>query len=145
EGFNEDDFDFLPADERKELSESVKQFLEAARGVGPKDRPTDLQIQQALPPFTRIVEILGGNKYADPEAFLLGKRIEREIANQLPASVLELRFETGEDASGGEALWIWVVFKDDVAQSKEVLLSNIDYVREALNDAVGRLGIKRWP
>ncbi len=145
EGFNERDFDFLSDGERKELSDSVRQFVSVARQVDPRKPASDSQIQEALPHFRRIVEILGGNKYADPDGFVLGKMIERQIAGRMPESVLELRFETGEDSSGDEALWVWVVFKDEVAENEDVLLSNVNDVREILRDAVRQLGIKRWP
>jgi len=144
-GFNERDFDFLSDAERTQLSESVHQFIAVARHVGPREAASESQIQQALPHFLRIVEILGGNRFADPEAFVLGKRIEQQTAGRVPESVLELRFETGEDSSGGEGLWVWVVLKDEIAEDQEILLFNANEIREMLKDAVRELGIKRWP
>lgn len=144
-GFDADDFQFLPGSERQQLSNSVAKFLDVACKADPKKPATELQIQDALPHFLRIVEILGGNRYADADAFVIGKKIEQRLVGQLPNTVLELRFETGEDSSGGDALWIWVILKDEVAESTPVLLSNTGIVRERLTDAVRESGIKRWP
>jgi hypothetical protein len=145
ESFDERDFDFLSADERQQLSDAVRQFRNVAAQVDPKKPSTDLQIQEALPHFQRIVEILGGNKYADYKALVIGKRIERHIAGRIPDTVLELRFETGVDSSGGNGLWIWVIFKDDVAVDENVLFANVRAVEQLMRDAVRQLGIKRWP
>lgn len=144
QGFDERDFDFLPSHERDQLSRSVRDFTHVARQVDPRKPATDSQIQEALPHFLRIVEILGANKYADPDALVLGKRIEQQIAGRIPEAVLELRFETGEDSSGGEGLWVWVVLKDDVAKDNSELLNAVGEIRELLKDAARQLGLKPW-
>jgi hypothetical protein len=144
EGFDPRDFDFLVPAEREALAESVARFREVAQHV-PSDKPaSEAQLQQALPAFQRVVEILRPDKYADPEALVLGKRIEQHLAGQIPDSVWELRFETGEDSSGGPALWIWVVLKDEVAE-KEVFLRTADAIHRILVDATTDLGIEQWP
>jgi hypothetical protein len=144
EGFDEQDFDFLPSAERQALTASVNRFREIARQVSPTAPATEEQIQQALPEFQRIIEFLRPDKYVDPEALVIGKRIEQQLANRLPDSVVELRFETGEDAAGGPALWIWVVFKDGLAES-EAFRSDVRLVRELLERTVREMAIGRWP
>src|SRR6266849_2051767 len=71
DGFNPVDFNFLTLGERDALTESVNRFREIARQVPPDQQPTDEQIQQALPPFLRVLEILRPDKYGDPDALEL--------------------------------------------------------------------------
>lgn len=145
EGFEERDFDFLNMDERVQLSEAVRLFRDVAVQVDPKQPARPEQMQAALPYFQRIVEILGSNKYSDSDAFMLGKSIERHIAGRVPNTVLELRFETGDDSSGDAGLWVWVVLDDRVADDDEELLANTSAIEQLITDAVRQLGIRRWP
>lgn len=144
-GFDERDFNFLDPDEREVLTRSVTRFREIAQRVPPDKPATDNDIQQALPEFQRIVEITAPNRYADPEAFKIGKILEKHIGDRVPPSVLEMRFETGQDSNGGKGLWIWVVFKDEIANETDVLSANATAVKKLIADAVREAGIKRWP
>ena len=143
EGFDERDFEFLPEAERMELAAAVEAFRTIARGVSPSRPASNDEIKQALPQFQRVIEILGINRYADAEAFKIGKEVELRVAGRLPDSVLELRFETGVDSSGGEAIWVWVIFEDELGE--EALLSSVESVRQLLGDAIRQLGVRRWP
>src|SRR5438477_419941 len=80
------------------------------------------------------------DRYADADALLIGKRIEARLAPQLPQPVQEIRFETGPDATGDPAVWIWVVLSDDVGE-EEVFLPAARKVRELLEAIVEELGI----
>jgi hypothetical protein len=143
-GFNPEDFQFLPGKDQKALREAVERFLEVARQL-PRHQPgTEQQVQQALPQFARIIEILRPDKYADAQAFVIGKRLEQHLANQIPPTVLELRYETGPDWAGDPALWIWVILKDE-ATAKGLLLPNARQVRELLEDGVSELGFEHFP
>jgi hypothetical protein len=143
-GFDEADFDFLPDEERTALAKAVEGFREIARQVPRDQPPSDEQVQAALPEFRRIVDILRPDKYADAEAMKLGRRIEQELAGQIPESVAELRYETGEDWHGGPGLWIWVVLKNEAAED-DVLIPNVREVRRLLQDTVEELEVKRFP
>jgi len=144
EGFDPNDFVFLPHAERQTLTEAVERFRDVARQVPPNQPATEEQIRQALPEFQRIVEILRPDKYADPEALVIGKRIEQHLANRLPEFVAALRFETGEDHTGAPALWIWVILKDEAAE-EEVLGANMRTVRDLFQRMVKELKVGRWP
>jgi hypothetical protein len=79
-GFDASDFDFLTEAERNQLSKSVERFREIASQVPPDKPATPQQIQQALPEFLRILEVLRPDKYADPEALVVGKRVENIVS-----------------------------------------------------------------
>ncbi len=46
------------------------------------------------------------DRYADADAFRLGKQIEELIAPNRPPELVELRFKTGKDNTGDFGLWI---------------------------------------
>ncbi|MEX2560735.1 MAG: hypothetical protein WD403_12515 [Pirellulales bacterium] len=143
EGFDHHEFQFLPSSEQESLRRSVEGFLNVVRHV-PSNKPaTNQQVRKALPAFKTIIEVLRPDRYADPDAFVIGKQVEQQ-AHPLPSSVAELRFETGDDATGQPAIWVWVVFKDEAGQNV-ASLTNVKHVRELLETAVRKLGVKHWP
>ena len=145
QGYDPDDFEFLSAEERRDLEESVHRFLQVADQVPATARASEAQVQAALPAFRRIVEILRPDKYADLDALVIGKRIEQYLRGRLPDWVRELVFETGNDAVLGEpALWIWVEVDDDAA-AEDVFHQNTRSVRDVLEPAVRKLATDRWP
>jgi hypothetical protein len=144
QGFDPADVDFLPPRELQSLTDSVERFRDVARQVPADTAATGEQIQRALPEFLRILEIVRPDKYADAEALEVGKQVEAKLAGRLPPAIWELRFETDEDSSGDDAVWIWVVLKDDAAR-KDVFQTNVRSIRRLLTDAVTELGIKQWP
>src|SRR5262245_35422024 len=78
-GFGPDDFEFLSEEERRELQESVARFLRVVEQVPGNGRPSEAQVEAALPPFQRIVEILRPDKYAERDALVSGKKIEQYL------------------------------------------------------------------
>jgi hypothetical protein len=144
EGFDEDDFSFLAHRERRELTESVRRFLRVAEHV-PGDAPaSEEQVRDALPNFKRIVEILRPDKYADIDALKIGKQVEQIVGERLPSWVKEMVFETGSDAVGDPALWIWVEV-DDRAIDGSSLIEVFQPVRRELEHALEKIGTGRWP
>jgi hypothetical protein len=143
-GFDEKDFDFLSDDERARLALLVNRFRAIANTVPETAPATVEQVKKARPELQGILDIVRPDKYGDPEALVLGKKLEQQVQGRLPAWVKELRFETGNDASGDPALWIWVEV-EDVAAKKDVLTANFEQVRELLEGAVRSLGVERWP
>ncbi len=144
EGFHVEDFPFLDEGTRGQLSRCVQQFVNAAEQVPPDKPATEEQVQVALPAFLCILEIMRPDKYGDLDAFIIGKRIERDLAGHLPDWVHELRFETGDDANGDPAVWIWVELADAAAE-KNVFSQHTREIRTDLVDCVRRLGVERWP
>jgi hypothetical protein len=144
EGFDEHDFDFLSEEGRRSLQESVRGFLRVAERVPDDAGPSPQQVQDALPYFRRIIELLRPDKYADPDALILGERIEQFVEGRLPTWVREMVFETGNDANGEPALWIWVEI-DDTAAAEDVFSQNTKSIRTILERAVRKVAIDRWP
>ena len=84
------------------------------------------------------------DKFGGVEALKIGKRVEQCIDGSLPDWVSEMRFETGEDASGDPALWIWVEFQD-AAATPENYSANTKQVRDLVEACVRKLDTDRWP
>lgn len=143
-GFAIEDFKFLDDLERTKLANAVSRFQEIARQVPPNRPPSTDQVEMASKALLQILEVLQPERYADPEAFECGKRIERYLAGQLPATVSEIRFRTDDDFRGQPGLWIWVIFKDDF-ESDQAFLDQVDVLRRLLYSATNDLGIDRWP
>lgn len=144
DGYDPNDFDFLPDEERERLTERVRQFREAASKAPDNAPATDEQIRDAMPKFDGVLEIVRPDKYADLDSFIVGKKIEREVSGKLPEWVRGLFFETGFDVSEEPALWIWVEVDDKALDEKEIL-RRFDSVREELRTAASRICPERWP
>jgi hypothetical protein len=145
EEFDPADFAFLSDEERRDLQDSVNRFLQVVEHVPERGRPSEEQVEAALPPFRRIVEILRPDKYADLDALVIGKRLEQYLRGRLPDWVRELVFETGNDATLGEpALWIWVEVADEAAK-EGVFSQNTRTVRSIVDPAGRKIAPDRWP
>jgi len=144
EGFDEQDFDFLAEDTQKRLTQCVNQFRDAA-GQVPSDQPaTEFQVQAALPAFLCVLDIMRPDRYGDLDAFVIGKQVEEQLAGELPDFVCEMRFETGEDANGDPALWVWIDL-DDTSVSDELFPKRTREVRQLIVECLRRMKIQRWP
>ena len=144
EGFDESDFDFLPDDERGRLAQCVSDFVDAARQVPPDQTATDAQVQAGLPCFRCVLEIMRPDKYGDVDALRIGKKVEQRLTGQIPEWVSDLRFETGEDAIGDPAVWIWVEVADAAAEA-DVFPKNTKQVRKIVESCLRQLGVQHWP
>jgi hypothetical protein len=148
EGFDpakfDDEFDFLPADEKKNLKKHIESFLNVARDVPGRQPATADQVKRSLPEFTKIAEVFRPDKYADYDAFVIGKRIEKSIRDDLPEWVREMVFETGEDSSGAPALWIWVEVEDEAAESA-TFFADFFRFEATLRTLAGKVCPDRWP
>ena len=103
EGYDPDDFDFLADEERQRLTDNIKHFRATASKVPHIGPPTNEQIREAMPEFENILKTIRPDRYGDLDAFVLGKKIEREVSGTLPQWARELIFETGFDVSGEPA------------------------------------------
>ena len=140
-GYDDTDFDFLGAIERRRMRECVNKFRALAAEIRPDQPVTKEQKKNGFDLLEEIVKILDFSKYADPEAFAAGKRIEHVVSGRMPAWVHGLRFESRRDVSGDPALWIWVIADDQALQS-QTLRKNTAALRQILQAAVGT---EYWP
>jgi hypothetical protein len=83
EGFDEHDFGFLPDDSRRRLAQCVNEFRAIAQQVAADEQATDEQLEAALPSLLGVLEVMRPDRYADLDALVIGKRVERELAGRL--------------------------------------------------------------
>jgi hypothetical protein len=144
-GFDEGDFSFLTETERTHFTRLVRDFSAKISNLSPAaPTPRDV-VERSLPLFREIVESLEFNRYGDPEAFRLGKMIEKKIASHRPPELADLRFNTGSDHSGDPALWIWVFLSAEVSGNDEEFLNAASNLREQLDPVARRVAPDRWP
>ncbi len=63
---------------------------------------------------------------------------------QLPSFVTEIRHVLDDDWSGDPAVLIWVILRDDMAESAEILELTRP-IRSTIVQALRDAGIDRWP
>ena len=145
DGFDEEDFSFLPDTERARLARLVAEFREVASTVSPMAPAPDAAVERALPLLREIVQALEFDRYGDAEALRLGKRIEQAIRPYRPQELPELRFHTGPDHSGDPALWIWAFLSAGVSEDDEQFLKAAQALRDLLDTVARREAPERWP
>jgi hypothetical protein len=143
-GYNEADFDFLPEQERQRLTRLVEDFRAVASQVRPRTLPTKEQVDQALPLFRDIVQMLTFDRYRDAEAYRLGKQIENALEGQRPPELAELWFETALDHTGDPGIWIWAILHDEAA-AEPVFAKNLNTIHEVLDPIARSVAPERWP
>ena len=62
------------------------------------------------------------DRFADPEAYRLGKQIDRELRPYWPPELAELRFKSGLDHTGDPGLWIWVFLTEEISREDKTFL-----------------------
>jgi hypothetical protein len=141
-GYNPKDFEFLSEEERTRLDEGMREFKAVAESVPRQGPATDEQIKDGVLGFSKIIEVVRPDKYADFDAFVIGKKIENLVRDELPDWVREMVFETGYDSSGAPALWIWVEVEDEAA--REDSIENFLMIRRELTAAGAQVCPDRW-
>lgn len=73
------------------------------------------------------------------------KQIETALGTvERPSFVTEIRHALDNDWSGDPGVWIWVILRDDVAGSPQIV-EQTQPVRSAIVQALRDAGISRWP
>ncbi len=143
-GFDEQNFGFLADDTRRRMAQCVNDFRAIAQQVASDEQGSDEQLEAALPSLLGVLEVMRPDRYADLDALIIGKKVERELAGRLPGWVREIRFETDNDSNGDPAVWIWVEIDDDAA-TPNVLSRNTRRVRSLLGECVQQVDDPHWP
>jgi hypothetical protein len=138
EGYDPGDFAFVPQTEQDELKTSVEGFRKVAETV-PDDGPaTKEQIQEALPRFRRILEVLQLDRIPDVDGFRAVKLLE---SLRFP-EIVKVIWEFDTDVAGEPAIRVWAVMKDEVARRPGLYPKQV-MIRDRIDVALRRLGI-RW-
>ncbi len=140
EGFDPDDFTFLPQSERDERKTSVERFRKVAETVPDSGPATKEPIKEALPRFRRILETLRPDRIPDVDGFRAVKMLE---SLQFP-EVVNVIWEFDTDATGEPAIRVWVVMKDEVAKRPGFFEKEVK-IRDQIDLALRRLGLRWWP
>ncbi len=144
-GYDEKDFPFLSPEELSRLTAAVQQFRDVAVTVSPRGPATRQQIETARPAFQSIVELLEFDRFADADAFRIGKEIERRLAPDRPAELAELRFETGPDSTGDPGLWVWAFVAESGEHRKDVFFGAVDKIEPHLGPIAWDVASGRQP
>ncbi len=144
-GFDEADFPFLPEPERAHLADLVAKFRAVASTVNPTAPAPREAVERALPLFAEIVRSLEFDRFEDPEAYRLGKTIEREIESYRPPELVELRFRAGRDHTGDPGLWIYGFLGGSASGSEEAFLGATPRLRELLDSVARQVAPDRFP
>ena len=143
QGFDPRDFTFLPKAEQVELQNGVEAFLRIAEQVPGNGPCTPQQQESAAKELQRVVKILRPDFNPDVEAFRMTKALEL-VRRLLPEEVVEVKHEFNTDWTGDEAVWIWVIMRDESADESDSFEKSKD-IQEQIEVALRRTGAKRWP
>lgn len=148
EGFQKEAFvSFLTPSELDKLEQAVKEVRIVASELAADTVATAEQRKRALPHFQDIVSILAPDRFADPEAFVIGKKIEAKIAAKRPAKLDHLRFMSGSDSTGDPALWVWAYTKEKESgeYDSKAFFAAVDEIAPVLKGAAEEVAPERWP
>ncbi len=145
EGFVEKEFDFLQPDELGRLKSAVAGVRAVAMELGDRLVATDDEKRRALSHFQAIVNVLEPDRFMEPEAFEIGKRIEANLNTPWPAKLDHLRFMSGLDNTGDPALWVWAFVKESVERDESAFFLAVDQIDPLLEKAAGEVAPDRWP
>jgi hypothetical protein len=140
------DFEFLPDAERERLAELVKDFRTLVPRLYSREPVPEDVVERALPLFRDIILFLEFNRYGDPEAYRLGKQIEREIAAaQWPPELAELRFNTRLDHAGDPGIWIWGFLTEEASATDDLFLENASWLSDWIDPIARDVAPDRFP
>ena len=83
DGFDEDDFCFLPDNLRPHLAQCVNECRAIALQVASDEQATDEQLEAALTSLLGVLEVMRPDRFADLDALVIGKQVERELTRRL--------------------------------------------------------------
>lgn len=130
--FQEEEFQFLSAEELTLLSDAVRQVRSVASEMNLDGVATPDQLNRARSNFGEIVRLMGFDRYDDPDAFLIGKTIERRLASDWPPDLDHIRFRTGQDSTGDPALWVWAFVAETGEYEEARFLERTDVIEDIL-------------
>lgn len=130
--YNAAAFDFLSPDELNALTVAVAQVRAVADQLGPNEAASAEQADRARPAFKQILTLLELDRFDDPDAFILGKAIERRLSVIWPSHLDHLRFRTGLDSTDDPALWVWAFVKETGEHDEQAFFKGVDEIEPLL-------------
>jgi hypothetical protein len=138
-GFRPEEFQFLPAEELKRLTDGVGGVQTVASELRPDQTATDEQRGRALPHFQAVVEVLEFDRYGDAPALILGKQIEQRLVPVWPPHLDHLRFRTGLDSTDDPALWVWAFVAEAGEFDDGRFLERADVIEDVLEPVARKM------
>lgn len=128
--FNADDFVLLPPEERDRLSDAVQRFRAVAEQVPGNQRATREQVEDALPAFQTILDVL--TPYlTGPDAAEI-KRAIRRAWSGVESWIPTFDFRTDVDWAGDPCVRVVLVLNDDVDVESPDVQRHLRVVRTAI-------------
>lgn len=141
EQYAEDDFAFLPSEQRDRLTEAVSEFRRMASEATTTADPE--LVRKAIPHLLLLMTHLGeflGDADAEKVASVL-----TATRPQFPAYVHGAILRLGNDHSGDPAVWIWLILEDDVDIESRSVQEDLFRIRGVIRDQLVLAGVTRWP
>jgi hypothetical protein len=143
EGYDPRDFAFLAPADIENLTRNVERFRAVAAQVPTGQPASEGRAREAWTALDEVLRLLRPHSFPDAESFKIQYSLEKELRGKLPPWVESFTSETGTDTSEDPALWIWLNVSDEAG--KRLAAGEGRAVREEVESAVRRLGIRRWP
>jgi hypothetical protein len=118
EGFDRDDFWYLPKDQQQQLAGLVEEFASIVRPMV-HDFGTwkGESLKRAEEILRSVMEIMELGNHRDALEFRVSKIVElcrKRLKNG--DDVSDIRFQIEEDSTGEPALWVWVILEDEATK-----------------------------
>jgi hypothetical protein len=139
-GFDAREFDFLESDRKAALQARVDRFR-AAVSQAPSSPD---QKREAAEAFSELVRLLRPLEFPNAESFRIGTLLMREVGGVLPEWVESVSCETGDDASGDPAVWVWINVTEDAVE-KKLIAKGWQPIYETVDAAARAIAASRWP
>jgi hypothetical protein len=141
EGFDPDDFAFLPPREREDLMRSVEDFRRVAATVPDRMAPNREQYREAQGSLNRILEILRPDRNPDVDAFRAVKVLENlSLPDDVRGDVDRIIHKFDIDSTGDPGVWVWVILRDE-ATRKATFRQVKEAIRRSIDSALRRYHI----
>lgn len=141
QGYDESDFAFLPEADRTKLSNAVRKYREILAQKNPRGPATKEQLDAARPYFQEIVQLFEFDRFADANAYRIGKTIEQDPLFPWE-ELVDVRYRTKIDSMGEPAVKVMTYLPD--SEEKE-FLERGNRVHRAVAALVFELAKPYWP
>jgi len=139
------DFGFLAPEERLRLDDAATQFKHIVNTKTDYTETTEEGRQDAQDALLTIINLFEFDRFNDPVAFEIGKRIEQQIVSKLPIGVDHVRYRAGLDHSGEPALWVTVYLDVSPDSDEQTTWEIADECRPIVEEAAGEVSPDRFP